>query len=101
MGRERKSFINELGRGTVSFTDEEFVRIKRLVERRGCDAAHVTVAPVDTAQYCSPRPYSSELSFDARICMEKKEEGKWTRSRISSNHHRLVRVLKYTDSSVT
>ena len=28
-----KSFINELDRGTVSFTDEEFARLKRIVER--------------------------------------------------------------------
>ena len=34
-----KRFINELGQGTVSFTDKEFARIKRFVEKRGraCD----------------------------------------------------------------
>ena len=42
-----KSLINKLGRGTVSLTDEEFARLKRMiVERRGHDATHVTVAPI-------------------------------------------------------
>ena len=45
-----KSLNNNLGRGTVSITDEEFTRLKRMiVERRGHDATHVTVAPIDTA----------------------------------------------------
>ena len=49
------SFINELERGTASFTNEEFARLKRIVERRGRDAAHVAVVPIDTAQPYSPR----------------------------------------------
>ena len=77
MSRQKvKSFINELDRGTVSFTDEEFARPKRIVERRGRDAAHVTVAPVVSAQYCSTRSRSPEISFDIRVCMEKNNEGK-------------------------
>ena len=57
--------------------DKEFARLKRMiVERRGRDAAHATVAPIDTAQPCSPRWRSSELSFDARVCMERNDEGK-------------------------
>ena len=55
--------------------DEEFAMIKRFVERRGRDAAYVTIAPVDTAHYCSPRSPSSETSFDTRVCAEKKDEG--------------------------
>ena len=43
------NYINELGQGTLSLTDVEFARLKQIVERRGRDAAHVTVAPVDTA----------------------------------------------------
>ena len=51
-----KSFINELEQGTVSLTDEDFARLKRMiVERRGRDAVHVTVAPIDRAQACSLR----------------------------------------------
>ena len=69
-----KSFINELGRGTVSFTNEEFVMIKRFVERRGRDAAHMTVTPVDTVQYCSRRSPSPEISFDTRAYIENKDE---------------------------
>ena len=47
------------------------------MERRGHDAALVTVTPVDTVQYCSPRLPSSEPSFKACVCadMEKKDEG--------------------------
>ena len=71
-----KSFIREIGQGTVSFTDEELASIKRFVKRRGRDAAHVTVAPVDTAQYCSPRSPSPETSFGARVCTEKNEKGR-------------------------
>ena len=79
-GKERsrqrvKSFKNELDRGTVSFTVEEFAKLKRIVERRGRDAAHVTVVSIDTAQQpYSPRPHSSETSFDARVYMEKNDK---------------------------
>ena len=71
-----KSFFNELDRGTASFTDVEFAILKRIVERRGRDAARVTVAPIDTAQPCSTRSRSPETSFDARVYMEKNDEGK-------------------------
>ena len=106
-GKERssqrvRSFINKLDRGTASCTDVEFVMLKHIVEeRRGCDAAQVTVAPMDTAQHCSPRSRSPEITFDARAYMKKNDEGRIARSEISSNHHRLVRVLKHPDSSVT
>ena len=69
-----KRFIDELKQGTVSLSDEEFAIIKEFVESRGRDAAHATVAPVDTAQYCSPRSPSSKISSDVCICTEKKEE---------------------------
>ena len=75
-GQKVKGFINELDRGVVSFTDEELARLKRIVERRGCDAVHVTVASIDTAQPYSPRSRSSEASFDARVYMEKNDEGR-------------------------
>ena len=71
-----KSFINELVRGTVSFTDEELARLKRIVERRGRDAAHVTVVSIDTAQYCSTRSRSPEKSFDTRVYMEKNDKSR-------------------------
>ena len=69
-----KSFFNELDRGIASFTDVEFAMLKRIVERRDRDAAHVTVAPIGTAQPCSPQSRSSEISFDARVYMEKNDE---------------------------
>ena len=92
----------------MSFTDEEFARIKRFVERRGRDATQVTVASIDTALPCSPRSRSPETSLDTRVYMEKKDGDMekrtwvaWTQSETSSNHHRPVRVLKHPDSSVT
>ena len=54
-GKERSrqrvnGFINEIDQRTASLMDEEFAMLKRMiVERRGRDAAHVTVAPVDIA----------------------------------------------------
>ena len=80
-GKERsrqrlKSFMNEIVQGTVSFTDEECAILKRIVERRGRDAARVTVESIDTALPCSPRSRNSEISFDGRVFMEKYEEGR-------------------------
>ena len=70
-----KSFIDKLDRGTASLTDEEFARLKRMVvERRGRDAAHVTVAPIDTAQPCSPRSRSSEISLEVSVYIEENTE---------------------------
>ena len=61
---------------TVSFSGEEFARTKRFVERRGRDAAQVTVTPVDTVQYCSPRSPISRPSSDVCVCMKRNEEGR-------------------------
>ena len=97
-----KSFVNELEQGIVSLTDEEFARLKpMIVERKGLDAAHVAVAPIATAQPCSPRSRSSKYrSIHVFICREI-TRAEWTRSEVSSNHHRLVRVLKHPDSSAS
>ena len=74
---EGREFINELEQGTASLTDEEFARLKRMiVERRGRDAAQVAIAPIDTAELCSPRSRCSEISFDARVYMERNDEGR-------------------------
>ena len=70
-----KRFVDELKPGTVSLSDEEFAILKRFVEKRDRDAAHVTVAPVDTAQYRSPRSPTPEISSDVRVCIEENEEG--------------------------
>ena len=80
-GKERSkqrvvSFISELEQGTASLTDKEFTRLERMIrERRGRAAAHVVVAPIDTAQPCNPRS-SSEISFDVRVHMEGNNEGR-------------------------
>ena len=72
---EGKRFIDELKQGTVSLSDEEFAMIKRFVEKGDRDAAHVTVAPVDTAQYRSPRSPTPEIPSDVLVCMQENEEG--------------------------
>ena len=47
MPRQKVSnLINEIEEGKVG--DEEFARLKRLVEKRGREATQVTVTPVDT-----------------------------------------------------
>ena len=48
-----RNLINAIEQGKVS--DDEFAMLKRLVEKRDCDAAHETVAPGDTEKYRSPR----------------------------------------------
>ena len=81
-----KSFIKKIGQGTVNstdaigqstvnLTDAEFAMLKRLVEKRDRDAAHATVASVDTAQYRSPRSLTPEIPLDVCVHMEKKEAG--------------------------
>ena len=68
-----RNLINAIQHGKVS--DEEFAILKRLVEKRGRDATKVTVTPVDTVQYCSPRPQTPEPSSD--VCVRlKSNEGK-------------------------
>ena len=81
-------------------TDTEFAILKRLVENQDRDTAHATVAPVDTAQYRSPRSLTPGIPSDVCVHMEKKEAGMMDPEQISSNHHRLGRVLKHPDSSV-
>ena len=56
--------------------DEDFAMLKRLVEKRDHDAVHATVAPVETAQYRSPRPMTPEIPSDVCVHVEKKEAGR-------------------------
>ena len=55
--------------------DEELAVIIRYVEKRGREAAQVTVTPVDTVQYCSPRQLNPEIPSDVHVKMEEKDEG--------------------------
>ena len=73
----KNSFSQGIEQGTVSFSDEDFARLKRFMEKRDRDAAHGTVSLIDTAQYRSPRSPTPGPSFDAcvRVEMEKKDEG--------------------------
>ena len=53
----------------------KFARVKENVEKRGREAAQVTVTPVDTVQHCSPCPLDPEPSSD--VCFKlKSNEGK-------------------------
>ena len=56
--------------------DEELAAIKQYVKRRSREAAQVTVTPVDTLQYCSPRPLNPEIPSDVHVTIEEKDEGK-------------------------
>ena len=51
-------------------SDEEFAILKRLVEKRGREAAQMAVTPVDTVQYCSPSPQTPEPSPDVCVDLE-------------------------------
>ena len=73
-----KRFIQELKQATVSMnlTDAELAMLKRFVEERDRDTAHVTAAPADPApQYRSPRSLTPEIPPDKCVHMEKKEAG--------------------------
>ena len=79
--------------------DNEFAAIKRYVERRGREAAQVTVTPVSTVRHCIPCSLNPEMPPD--VLVWRVTRVRWTQSKTSSNYHRLVRVLKHPDSSVT
>ena len=66
-----RNLINEIEQGKVS--DEEFAILKRLVEKRGREAAQVTVTSVGAVQYCSPRPQTPEPSPDVCVTLENNE----------------------------
>ena len=65
------NLINAIEQGKVS--DEEFAILKRLVEKRGREAAQGTVTPVDTVQYCSPSPQTPEPSPNVCVNLENNE----------------------------
>ena len=65
------NLINAIEQLKVS--DEEFAILKRLVEKRGREAAQVIVTPVDTVQYCSPRPQTPEPLSDVCVNLENNE----------------------------
>ena len=97
--RKISNLINEIEEGKVG--DDEFAKLKWLVEKRSCEAAQeqVTVTPVDTVHHFYPCPLDPEPSSDVCVKLESSGVG-WTQSEASSSHHRLVRVLKHPDSSV-
>ena len=54
-------------------SDEEFAILKRFEEKRGREAAQVTVTQVDTVQYCSPCSPDPEPSPDVCVNLENNE----------------------------
>ena len=64
-------FVNALEQCKVR--DEGFAVLKRLVEKRGREAAQVTATPVDTVQHCSPYPLDFEPSPDVCVKLENNE----------------------------
>ena len=72
-----ESFFNKLEQGTASFTNQKLARLERIImEKRGRAAAHVVVAPIDTAQPSNPQLRCSEISFDVHVYMEENIDGK-------------------------
>ena len=65
------NLINEIEQGKVS--DEEFAVLKRLVEKRGREAAQVTITLMDTVQHCSPCPLNPGPSPDVCVKLESNE----------------------------
>ena len=70
----KRNRIRKIERDEVN--DADFAILKRIVERRGRDAAQMAVTPVDTVQYCSPRPQTPKPSSDVRVCLKKNNEGR-------------------------
>ena len=80
--------------------DKELAVIKRYVERRSREAAKVTGTPVSTEQHVFPaRPISKCRQM--YVLIWRTTRGGWTQSETSLNRHRLARVLKHLDSSVS
>ena len=80
--------------------DEELAVIKRYVEKRSREAAQAQVTlrrliPYSTVAPAHKLPNLRQMYVSS---WRTTREG-WTRSEASSNHHRLVRVLKRPDSS--
>ena len=98
---EGKRFIDKLKQGTGSLSDEEFAMIKLFVEKGDRDAAHVTVAPVDTAQYRSPARLLPKYRPMYVSVWKRTKRVWWNRSETSSNHYRPVRVFKHPESRIT
>ena len=101
--RQRVDFcINEIEQGTASLTDDEFARLERMiVERRDRAAAHLVVAPIDTAQPCNSRSRSSKISFDARVFIEGNNEDRMDPERSQLESLSAGTGLKHPDSSVS
>ena len=72
MPRQKVSnLINEVEEGKVG--DEKFAKLKWLVEKRGREAAQVTVTLVDTVQHCNPCPLDPEPPPDVCVKLESNE----------------------------
>ena len=66
-----RNLINAIEQVKVS--DEQFAMLKRPAEKRDRDSAYATVAPVDTAQYRSPRLLTPEMPPDICVSLESNE----------------------------
>ena len=66
-----RNLISAIEQGNVS--DDEFAMLKGLVEKRDRDAAHATVAPVDTDQYRSPHSLTPEIPPEMYVLVWRKK----------------------------
>ena len=93
------NLINEIEEGEVG--DEEFARLKWLVEKRSREAAQaqVTVTPVVTVQYSSLSPQTPEPSSCVCVKLEN-NEGKMDPERGELESTSAGTGLQHPDSSV-
>ena len=74
------NFLNGLEQQAASFTDEQFARLKRIMDRRGRAAPHGIVVPIGTTlvQPSNPRLRCSVISFNTSIsvCTDERTEDK-------------------------
>ena len=72
MAKYKSGFLNELEGRRADFTDEEFDRLKKYVERRDRATAPVTATPIENA----PAPYTSIGMFMPSTVPELR--GRWS-----------------------
>ena len=92
-----RSLINAIEQGEVS--DEKFAILKRLVEKRGREAAQVTVTPVDPVHHCSPCSPNPDMPSSIYVELEN-SEAKMGPELDELKLSPLVRASKRPDSSV-
>ena len=98
-----ESFLNEPEERTASFTNEEFARFERTMEKRDRAAAPAIAAPIDgaPAQPINPRSRCSGIPLDVRVYMNERIEGKMEPEQGELESLLAGMGLEHPDSSVS